>query len=315
MPLTFPDNPTAYQVYNDPTGVVWEYDGVAWNTIRGTQTRTFSGVKVSLSVTNNLTSTPTPLDYDVENFDVGDYFDFYDAAKITIRVTGYYRIAGTMYTGSLGTGSSYKFTLRVNGSVNYTTQTCAANQSANYDTTAFFNAGDYLELLVSEDTATGTLLSGSYVELHRLGAAPGVAPSNADIFSGARVLLGLDFNTTSTLTSIVWGSADHDVNSDVFGNTYWNNSTRLTIRTAGYYQIKSYLTMAGIGSVDSYTVRLRKNNTTNITSTTLGPNDNAVIDEIYFFSANDYIELQASNSGSVGGVLAGSFLEIIRAGI
>lgn len=84
----------------------------------------------------------------------------------------------------------------------------------------------------------------------------------------------------------------------------------------GYYQIKSFITTGSEGSVNSYTITLRKNNTTNIVSSVLlGPNDNANMDEIFFFNANDYIELFASNSGSVGSILSPVYLELIRVGV
>lgn len=315
MPLTFPDSPTIYDTYIDSTGVTWEYDGVAWNTIQGTQYKTFNGAKVRLVTSTSLSSIPTPLDYDVEDFDTGDYYTSYDATKITIRVAGYYRVAGTFYTGSSGIGSSYTFSLRLNGTDISVTEECAANQAANYDTTLYFNAGSYFQILVSESSSTGTLLSGSYVEIHRLGAAPGAAVTNADVFSGVRVSLSDTQLATSTLTAVTWSATDFDVNSDVFGNTYWNGTTRLTIKTAGYYQIKSFITTNSDGAENTYTLRLRKNNTSTITTATLSPNDNAIIDELYSFAADDYIELQLSNSGSVGGIIAGSYLEIIRAGI
>lgn len=99
MPLNFPSSPTTAQTYTDDNGVIWEYDSTKWNVVTGTSKKLFSGAKVRLTATATLNSTPSVLDFDVEDFDVGDYYDFTQAARYTISQTGYYKVAGTFYSG------------------------------------------------------------------------------------------------------------------------------------------------------------------------------------------------------------------------
>lgn len=318
MALNFPSSPVASQTYTDSNGVVWEYDGIKWVVNTGTTKKLFSGAKVRLTTTTSLSSTPSALDFDVEDFDVGNYYTFSEASKFSIAATGFYRIAGTFYTGSTGSGESYVFTLKKNGTTVLTTQTCAANQSANYDSTIFLNGGDYLEIVVSETSSTGTLLSGSYIEISRLGLSSGTGINEADVFSGVRTKVNSDITLSSTATAVSWTSTDFNENADALGNVYWNISepTRITIKVTGYYQIKSFITTSSLGASNSYTITLRKNNATNIVSSVLlGPNDNANIDEIFSLNANDYVELFVSNSGSVGSILSSVYVELIRLGV
>jgi hypothetical protein len=318
MALNFPTSPIASQTYTDNNGVIWEFDGTKWGVVTSTTKKLFNGAKVRLTTTASLTNTSSPLDFDVEDFDVGDYYDFAQASRFSVRQTGYYRIAGTFYTGTNGSGESYAFTLKKNGSVTLTTQTSSANQSANYDSTILLNAGDYLEIFVSESTSTGTLLSGSYIEVQRLGYSPGSGINQADVFSGVRTLVSSNVTLSSTATAISWASTAYNENADAFGNLYWTitQPSRITIKVTGYYQIKSFITTSSDGAANSYAITLRKNNTTNIVSSVLlGPNDNANIDEIFLFNANDYIELFVSNTGSIGSILSPVYLELIRVGV
>jgi hypothetical protein len=318
MALNFPSSPTTGQTYTDDNGVIWEYDSTKWNVVTGTSKKLFSGAKVRLTATATLNSTPSVLDFDVEDFDVGDYYDFTQASRYTISQTGYYRVAGTFYTGTNGSGESYTYTLKKNGSVTLTTQTSSANQAASYDSSILLNAGDYLQIEVSESSSTGTLLSGSYFEIQRLGYSSGSGINAADIFSGVRTIVNSNITLSSTATAISWTSTEFNENADAFGNLYWSiaQPSRITIKVSGYYQIKSFMTTSSDGAANSYTISLKKNNTTNIVSSVLlGPNDNANIDELFFFNVNDYIELFASNSGSVGSILSPVYLELIRVGV
>lgn len=317
MPLLFPSSPTLDQTYVDANSTTWIFDGVKWNVLIGEAYRQFNGARVSLNTAATLTLTPTPLTYDVEEFDTGNYFTFTAAERFTITETGYYRIASTYYTGSGGSGSSYTFNLRQNGVTDLTTQICAANQAANYDATAFLTSGTYLDVLVSESTATGTLLPGSFVEVTKLGNAPGAGINRSDRFSGARVYISSAVLLTATPTAISWSAAEFDVNADVSGNNYWNVGTpsRITARISGYYQLKSFLTSGVNGADNSHTVVLRKNGTTALTTTIMSPNDTVLLDEIFNLAQNDYLEIIASNSGSVGSILTSSYIEIIRLGV
>lgn len=317
MALNFPYPAVTNDTYTDPNGRLWVYDGVKWYVDNGTANKTFSGVKVSLDTLTALTPTALPLDFDVEDFDTGNYYSFLNANRVTVSKTGYYRIDGTFYTNANGSGNSYSFMLKKNGTVTLTSQTAAPNESANYDATLELNAGDYLEVFCSESTGTGSLLSGSYMEVTLVGLTPGVALTPGDTFSGVKTLVTTAVSTTANLIPIAWDSVQYNINADAQGNLYWaaGNASNVVIKTSGYYQIKSYIGAGSSGADNSYYIRLKKNNNQFLSNVTLGPNDYAYLDEIFQLNANDYIQLYANNAGSVGTLLTSTNLEVIRLGI
>lgn len=317
MALNFPDSPTNGTTYTDSNSVLWQYDGVKWDVITGTTNRLFSGAKVALNTAAALTSTATALDWDVETFDVGSYFALTEASRITIPDTGFYRINSVLYTGTAGSGSSYSVMIKVNNTITLSTATIAANQSASYDETVELQAGDYIQMFVSETNAVGTILTNSFLEVTRQGLTPGVGVTAATSFSGAKAEISTAVSTTSTATAITWASTEFDSNADALGNTYWTvaSPTRLTVKQTGYFRVKILIATGTAGTANSYTVALKKNTSTTVSSVTLGPNDSASIDETYSLTADDYIEIFVSNSGSVGTILNTATFEITRLGI
>lgn len=315
--LNFPSSPTAGTQYTDDNSAVWEFDGVKWNIVTNATKRFFNGAKVTTSAPISLTAAPVLTVFDTETFDTGDYFTVADGGKLTVTETAYYRISGTFFTGSNGSGDSYAATLRKNGTTDLTTETFAANQSAFYDNIVQLNAGDYLEIYSSESTATGTLLVGSYVEIQKLGTIPasGVSPFNN--FSGARLVSSSAVSLTSTPTGVAWTGADFDLNADVSGATYWtvSSASRLTVKQTGYFRIKALLYTGTAGTGDSYTIALKKNGNVNLANTTVSASSTLLINETFNLTQNDYVEIVASESGAVGTITNDSYIEITRLGV
>lgn len=317
MALNFPTAPQADDTYTDENGRLWLFDGVKWEVSRGSSNRLFSGAKVRIDTLFSLTSTPAALDYDSEEFDVDNYFSLTEASKLRVSRDGYYRISGTLFTGALGTGSSYQFSLVKNGNVTLETVTVAANQAANYDAIIQLAGTDYIQIFVSEAESIGTLLEGSYVEITRLGLTAGTAIGSANAFSGVRARLTTPYTMASTPLSIVWNAYDYDTNANEQGETYWNalTPTRLVVKKNGYYNIKSFIYTGTDGAANSYIVTLRKNAGTTLATINLSPNDFASIDEIMYLQQNDYLQILAYNTGSVGQITTASYLEITRLGV
>lgn len=317
MALNFPDSPVNGTTYTDTNSVLWQYDGVKWDVITGTTNRLFSGAKAALTTTAALTDTATAIDWDVETFDVGDYFALTAADRFVIPATGFYRINSIIYTGAAGSGSSYGVMIKINGTTTLSESTIAANQSISYDETVELQAGDYVQVYVSEAESVGTLLTGSFLEITRQGLTPGVGVTAATAFSGVKAEISLAVSTTSTPTAIAWTSTEFDSNADAMGSTYWTVATagRLTVRQTGYFRVKVMIATGSAGTDNSYTVALKKNTSTTVATVTLGPNDMATIDETYTLAANDYLEIFVSNSGSVGTILNTATFEITRLGI
>lgn len=317
MALNFPSTPVNGTTYTDANSALWQFDGVKWDVVTGTTNRLFNGAKASLTTAAALTAVSTALDWDVETYDVGDYFALTAASRFTIYATGFYRISSVIYTGAAGSGSSYTVKIKLNGTTDITSSVAAANQAISYDDIIELQAGDYIQVYVSEAEAVGTLLTTSFLEVTLQGRTPGIGVNTSISFSGAKAVIATAESTSITPTAIAWDSTVFDTNADALGNTYWTVSTpsRLTVKQTGYFRVKILVETGGAGTDNSYTVALKKNNVTTVATVTLGPNNTASIDEIYNLTADDYLEIFVSNSEAVGTILTSSTFEITRSGI
>lgn len=312
MPLNFPSSPTNGQTYTDDNAVVWEFDGVKWNVITGTANKAFSGAKIKLSSNYSVTSTNTAISFDTEVIDTDSYFFNSSPQKITITKNAFYRINLSLYTGSLG--ASYTVTIKKNGLTTLSSTIISPNQYTNYDEIVELLSGDYIEVYVSESSSIGTLLPASFLEITRVGLFSGTSVPSAEAFSGVRGILTSDYSTTNTSTALTWNSTDFNQNANAAGNTYWNisDSSKFTISTAGFYRVKSVIT---VGSSESCSVNLKQNNVSTLSSATINPNGYAQIDEIFEFNQNDYLQLFVRDDTSTGSIKQDTYLEIVRIGV
>lgn len=319
MTLSFPANPTNGQEYTDPNSKVWEFDGVKWNVAVSEGTKQFSGVKVTFTSPIALGVTEEVVAFTQETYDVGNYWTSVTPTSVVIPRTGFYRINLYTETGTNGSGTSYSVSLKRNGVALFSAG-LAANQSGVYDETVLLDVGDILELYAAEDTSVGTLTADSYLEIQLIGYTFGGAITPGFEFSGVKVDLSSNISTTSTPTAITWTSTDieYDVNANAAGSLYWSNTnaTRLTIATTGYYRIQAIFQTSADGAADSYTINLRKNGTTSVESGSLGALETLELDETYFFTSTDYLEVLVSNTGNVGTIDASNTsVAITRLGV
>ncbi len=317
--LSFPANPINGDQYTDDNGKVWQFDGVKWNIATTESSKQFSGVKVSLSTQAFLSNTLSTVEFDVEDYDTSNFFDSGTPSTIIIPQTGYYRINLLVLTSQEGSGASYTVQLRRNAG-NLFTSTMSAFQSGTYNEILLLNGGDEIKLYASEEESVGSILEDSFLIVELVGYSFGSSLRPGFEFSGVKMELQSDVNTTSTPTAITWSTNDvvFNVNASAAGNVYWQDSspTRFTIATGGYYRIRSFLLTGIDGSADSYTIVLRLNGATVLETVSLGANESAAVDETYNLSSNDYIEIVVSNSESLGLIQAAStFFEIIRLGV
>lgn len=319
MALNFPISPTNGQEYIDSNGTVWEYNSTktVWAVKRHNELKEFSGAKLIFTTPFSLTSVSSAVSWDTSSFDTGVYFDGLDfPTKLTVTNTAYYRINVLLVTGTQGNGASYTFILKQNGNIIMTTDSAGPNQSIHYDEIHLLHSGDYIEIYASESGSSGTISTKSYFEIDRVGFSMGSSFSSRGAFSGAKLNLTTAENTTSTPTAITWDSTEFNVNADINGNVYWDvsESTKVTFYTTGYYRVKSLFETSANGATDSYTVDLRLDNTT-LESSSLGPLDNLILDEIYNFSSGSYLQVYIDNTGSIGSITTDSYLEVIRVGV
>lgn len=312
MALNFPSSPTNGQSYIDDNGISWIYDGVKWNVSRGTTEKAFSGAKVTFSSNVALTSTNTAVSFSTESFDTDSYFTLSDATKISINKTAFYRINFSAYSGSIG--SSYTFIIKKNGSTNISSVVIAPNQYTNYDEILQLQSGDYLQVYAAESSSLGELVSSTVFEITRVGLPIGTNITPAESFSGARGILTTTYSTTASPTAVSWDSTLFNQNANSLGDLYWDsgNDTRFTIGVTGYYQIRAVIVT---GALDNYNIAVKKNGSTTLTSSSIGPNSSAILDEIYYLADNDYIELYVDDGSSTGTLTTSTYFEIIRVGV
>ena len=312
MPLNFPSSPTNGQQYTDDNAIVWEFDGVKWTVITGTANKSYSGVRLGLTADYALTSVSTAVTFDNESFDTDGYFTVSAPTRITFIRSAFYRINLSVYTSSLG--ASYTISIKKNGATTLATAVIAPNQFTNYDEIIELAANDYIEVYADDSNAAGSLTDKTFIEVTRLGLSMGTFVKSADAFSGARAVLTGAFNTTDTSQTVTWNATSFDQNANPAGDSYWDSgsASRLTVKISGFYRLK---TVIEVGALDIYTLELKKNGATTLSTTTVAANGYAQIDEIYELAANDYLELYVNDANSTGSLLDSSYLEITRLGV
>jgi len=315
--LDFPSAPSTNDTYTDDNAAVWQYDGEKWDVITRSTKRAFVGSKATLSVDYSLGSTAAAVPWSSTNFDTGSFWSASTPSRFSITENGFYRVNAQVQATDSGSGSSYTFSVRKNG-ITITSTTIAPNQFAVFDDIVELAVGDYVELYASESTSAGGIDSTtSFFEVVQVGLSLGTGISSWSAFSGARTYLTSAFNVSSTVTGISWTGTQYDQNADVLGAQYWSSgaASKFTVKVTGYYRIKSEITTSDAGASDSYTVALNKNDTTDLETTTIGPNTTLLLDEIYNLSADDFVEINISNSGNIGSVGNTAYLEITRLGV
>ena len=318
--LIFPLSPTHLDKYTDPNNAIWQYDsdGPYWNVITSTTRKNFSGVKLENTSAFSLTDDIEIIEFDTFEFNIDNYYRG-TPGRVIVPSTGFYRVFISIFTGSQGNGSSYTIEIKKNGLV-IETSTAGPNQNISYDQTLNLNEGDYVEVFGKESTGTGTVTANSNFVVYRVGFAPGTGISNHAAFSGARAILNASSNATSTPTAVSWNDVDFNANANVGGDLYWYNTepNRLTVKADGYYKARCFVQTSSAGSLNSYTLTLRKTTSgspSNLTTINMSANDFIELDEIFELVADDIVELMLSNSDNTGAILDTSYLELVREGV
>ena len=314
MPLNFPTSPSDGDIYTDDNSVVWQYSSTktVWNVVTGTTLKVFSGTKLGVTANVAVTTTSTAVSWDVESYDQGGYFSSGNATRITAPGSGFYLVTTTLFAGSQGSG--YSVAVKKNGTTNLATSIFNANQTATYEEVIELAKDDYIEVYISEIDGTGTLLTSSFIEVTQMGLTVGTGISSYSAFSGAKAYLTAPFSTSSTPTATAWNATEYDTNANALGLTYWSIGTpaRLTVQVSGYYNVDIFLRTGTAGG--TYTVTLKKNGSTDLVSSTMAANESASYEQTYYLTANDYLELFASDTDSTGSLTTATHFEIIRMG-
>lgn len=312
MALIFPPSPSVGTTYTDDNSCVWQFDGVKWNIVTGTTKRMFNGVILGLSMNYSLTNVFTPVSWDVESIDTDSYFSPLQPSRITIPATGYYNLNLTIFADN--SGASYDIQVVKNSTTIISDGHLNPNQTANFNDVISFNQGDYIQLVANETLSTGALTDETTLELVLMGYAVGTGVTPYSAFSGVKTELNVPYSTSNILTGIIWTNTEFDTNANALAETYWNvaDPTKLTIKSNGYYTVNAYIVTGAVGG--TYTVTLKKNGTI-ISTSNIGPNDSAYLNQIYQLNLNDYIEMFVSDSSGSGNITTESYLEVIRMGV
>lgn len=160
-----------------------------------------------------------------------------------------------------------------------------------------------------QDLATGDIESGQIVTVAYDGTnfqmLSQVASSSATTFSGARVYHNANQSTSSGVgLALALNTERYD--TDTYHDTSTNNS-RLTIPTTGYYSVTG--TVQWEANASGYReLAIRLNGTTILAEvkTAASPSESTILTVTtdYSFSASDYVELFAVQSGGTLNVLA-----------
>ncbi len=132
----------------------------------------FSGVRTVVASTYNTTNTATAVTWTSTEFNqnanpAGDfYWTISDPTKITIGLTGFYRVKGEIFAGPT---ESIAISVRKNGTTSIANTAIPTNGYAELDDIYQFNQNDYIQLLVNDTTSTGTITSNTYLEVVRQG--------------------------------------------------------------------------------------------------------------------------------------------------
>lgn len=134
----------------------------------------FSGVRVTLTSEESMTSTPTGITWDSAPINVNAdangnvYWSPSSSDEIAVSTTGYYRIKGMIQSNNLGSSDSYTVTLRSAGST-LETSNFGPNDKLDIDETYYIVSGSIVDVLASNSGAVGALTTGSYLLLIRQG--------------------------------------------------------------------------------------------------------------------------------------------------
>lgn len=310
MALNFPSSPITNQTYTDDNNITWIFDGVKWEVYANTHFKLFDGVKCKIATDYNLTDTSTAISFDNIEIDVGDYHSSILPTRVTINKTGFYRINLSLFSSSIG--AAYNVSIKKNGTTELSSAAFSPSQFINYDEILELNSGEYIQVYVSETSSTGAILSSGFtLEVTREGLTLG---SIEETFSGVKTIIDNEYFTSDSATAISWEDVEFDQYSNAGGDNYWSPVTPsvITIGKNGFFRVKGVLITS---NVDNYVFNLKKNDSDTLTSISVGANNTIQIDEIYQFSANDYLKLFVNDSASTGSLTTDSYLEIIQIGI
>ncbi len=132
----------------------------------------FSGVRTLLASPFSTTNTATAVTWSSTAFNqnanpAGDfYWSAGDPNRITIGLTGYYRIKSEIFAGST---ESVSINVRKNGTTSIANTAIPNNGYAELDDIYQLNQDDYIQLLVNDTMSTGTITANTYLEVVRLG--------------------------------------------------------------------------------------------------------------------------------------------------
>lgn len=135
----------------------------------------FSGARTNITTNFSTTSTATAVtwtgtDYDQNANVLGStYWNSLSPTRLTIKVTGYYRIKCFVETSNNGTTNSYTINLKKNNTASIDSINMSANDFILLNQLIQLSANDYIELFVSNSQNVGSLSTETYIELSRVG--------------------------------------------------------------------------------------------------------------------------------------------------
>lgn len=128
------------------------------------------------------------------------------------------------------------------------------------------------------------------------------------MYSGCKVGLSSDYSATSNSAAVSFSTESFDTDS-FFTFVY---PTKITIPRNAFYRVNFSVYTAATGA--TYSISVKKNGTTTLSSVSLSPNQYSNYDEIIELLAQDYLEVYVSEVNSVGALTSNTSFEITKLG-
>jgi hypothetical protein len=135
----------------------------------------FSGVKLTLTADESMTSTPTAISWDASDYNINAdingnvYWSVGTPGKISIYTNGYYRFKSSFVANTVGGANSYNISIKATGSTTIESASFGALENIELDETYYFQSGTYLEAYASNTGSVGKITTDSYLQLIRIG--------------------------------------------------------------------------------------------------------------------------------------------------
>jgi hypothetical protein len=255
-----------------------------------------------------------------EDYDTDGMHDLVtNNSRVTVKTPGIYSINATLDFAGSTAGSRRAGFIRINGTLILVNE-YRSTAGTNVGDFSFSGgplrlaAGDYVEILAYQDIGTPLNTAASLTMVWIGGAGQTVDERGVP---AVRATLAGGTQSVATTVAVLVGFPTEDFDTENIHDTV-ANTTRLTIKTPGLYQIEGYTEPAELPVGNTPTLNVYKN------GTLLGPSPYMLggssntgrgrVSGTAFLVAGDYLELQFINAGNNTLTISRAYLSAVLVG-